>query len=804
MISSVKLKKRGKILITCIVLMMIALVNVVKASAYQAVFSYKDGDTTLVEYYNSPDTQKDMKLDKWGDQSVIIKYFAQDKANATAIQKAKITEYNKRLGELAEANLAGTYTKSLSDAWKDSKQYAEENAKAELPSNNDGQISRPSDTTEEILENNNTNNTTQDDDSFLGGILSGIGSIFMWIVRLVPVTIADGVGKIISSIGALITGAPLSQGLTLDQILFNKIEITSIEFFNISSDQNVNDLRTNIGIWYVAIRNLAAIALAVVLLYVGIRMAISSVAEDRAKYKKMLGDWAVSLALLFVLHYIMVAVITINNSLVDIMSNWNSQRFATTGQNVTNLMNQFAKAAYSLDVDIVQGIAFALLYLLLSVMTFIFLLTYIKRMITIAFLIIIAPLITITYSIDKMGDGKSQALNAWMKEFIYNILIQPFHCIIYLSLVTTAFNMINTTGTGNFIEEAANNLGASVIALMMIIFMYQAEDIIKNIFNFQSSSMPKTLAQGAVFATALGAIGSAKKGASALKSSGGGKTPKYKGSGANANNKKTNTKPTQTNRQSQNTNNMNNANARQNAKQNAKQNGFMSAVKKTNLGKGIAKASNKVGQKFKSTAVGGKLSNLAQTASKKLAGGANSVAGRTIKKAVGSYLKGSIKATGYAMGLMAGLATGELSAGIAGAKSIGGATSELVKSQGIKMKQRKLAKAYNNMVYNNPAFNNLDSKSKVSYSRQLLDQEIAPKNDIEREYLEAMQDLKSEYENIGLDDPSDKIEKTIEQVDNGQISELSARERFSIKAGNGVTKASDKMKEWKAKREARK
>ena len=32
----------------------------------------------------------------------------------------------------------------------------------------------------------------------------------------------------------------------------------------------------------------------------------------------------------------------------------------------------------------------------------------------------ISPLISITYSIDKIGDGKSQALNTWLKEFIYN------------------------------------------------------------------------------------------------------------------------------------------------------------------------------------------------------------------------------------------------------------------------------------------------------------------------------------------------------------------------------------------------
>ena len=167
-------------------------------------------------------------------------------------------------------------------------------------------------------------------------------------------------------------------------------------------------------------------------------------------------------------------------------------------------MNEFFGMAFSLDVDFFSGIAYAFIYLMMTIMTFIFLLTYIKRMITVAFLIIISPIITITYSIDKMGDGKSQALNRWMKEFIYNILIQPFHCIIYLALVQTSFQMLNQD------DIFADPLGRVLLAFMMVIFMYQAEDIVKNIFNFQSSSMPKTLAQTAIFATALNAVGKAK------------------------------------------------------------------------------------------------------------------------------------------------------------------------------------------------------------------------------------------------------------------------------------------------------
>ena len=53
----------------------------------------------------------------------------------------------------------------------------------------------------------------------------------------------------------------------------------------------------------------------------------------------------------------------------------------------------------------------------------------------IGLLVVVSPLITCTYSLDKAGDGKAQALGAWLKEFIYTILIQPFHCIIYMCFI---------------------------------------------------------------------------------------------------------------------------------------------------------------------------------------------------------------------------------------------------------------------------------------------------------------------------------------------------------------------------------
>ena len=65
------------------------------------------------------------------------------------------------------------------------------------------------------------------------------------------------------------------------------------------------NLRTTVANWYIILRNMSLVALLSILVYVGIRIMISSTATDKSKYKQMLMDWVVAICLLFVLHYIM-------------------------------------------------------------------------------------------------------------------------------------------------------------------------------------------------------------------------------------------------------------------------------------------------------------------------------------------------------------------------------------------------------------------------------------------------------------------------------------------------------------------
>lgn len=312
--------------------------------------------------------------------------------------------------------------------------------------------------------------------------IDGVAGIILYPAKLIPLIL----GRLIDLILALFSGS--GGNITLGDIIFNNVEITKIDFFNFnSSSEAVNSIRKSVATWYYAFRNIASIILIVILLYTGIRMAMSTVSKDKAKYNEMLVNWIISIALLYVLHFLIQVIILINNQLVGIFAK------SYSSVDLSDPMNLMFNNALK-STGFTEEMGASLCYVLLLGMTFVFLLSYIKRMVTIAFLIVISPLVTITYSVDKMRDGKSQALNIWFKEITYNILIQPFHCITYLFL----------TETGMTILQNEKSISAIIISTMMVYFMYESEKIIKHIFHFKSNTMSDTVKHSTLVASAMG------------------------------------------------------------------------------------------------------------------------------------------------------------------------------------------------------------------------------------------------------------------------------------------------------------
>lgn len=329
----------------------------------------------------------------------------------------------------------------------------------------------------------------------MGGALGDVADFLLGLVLYIPKAMGMALASLLRFLVWGITtigGAGAGEGVgSVDAIIFGEAGITSIDFFNTSENDTINLIRDNVAIWYYVLRNLSIVILLGILLYVGIRMAISTVASDQAKYKKMFMDWAVSLALVFVLQYIMIFTIECNDVLVDVLNTARTNVQTQNGNTYDNALDHIAGQAW--HVSFTVGVSSTLVYIILVGMTIMFLIMYIKRMLTIGFLIVISPLITITYSIDKIGDGTSQALNAWLKEFVFNVLIQPFHCVIYLIFGNTAINLL--------IEQ--QTLASAVLAICMVLFIFKGEKIVRQIFNFRASSLGEAIGGAAAITTGI-------------------------------------------------------------------------------------------------------------------------------------------------------------------------------------------------------------------------------------------------------------------------------------------------------------
>lgn len=358
------------------------------------------------------------------------------------------------------------------------------------------------------------------------GAFVGVGT---WLIRMIVLAITAGIQVLISGIASL--GGVTASGLMVTPftIFFNQVPLLDIDFMSFDAPTAaINDFRTAVATWYYIMRMIATAILLLILIYIGIRMALSTMAQDKVIYRKMLADWATSLAILYLLHYFIIFVINLNSSFIEILKGVGGAE--DTLGNITKFITAILLNSVSMASGF-TGIVSTLVYVMIVFQTLKFLLLYLKRMITIGFLIIISPLITITYSVDKIGDQRAQALNTWMKEFCYNILIQPFHCIMYLAFANVAFSLIQANvmdgifavisfipgGTiianvANVIEDTAsgnNTLAAGVLALICLKFIDDGEQIIRKIFGFEKASSLGT----AVAATAAvtGLVSNAEK-----------------------------------------------------------------------------------------------------------------------------------------------------------------------------------------------------------------------------------------------------------------------------------------------------
>ena len=250
-------------------------------------------------------------------------------------------------------------------------------------------------------------------------------------------------------------------------------------------------LQPTIAKWYKTIRLISIVGLLSILVYVGIRIILSSTGQDKSKYKKMFMDWLTALCLLFILHYIMAFILEISSMLTKIFIN-----NVMDNQNKDILMSSL-RSSIELDQTFRGSASLTIMYVALVVLTVIFTFQYLKRVIYMAFLTMIAPLIALTYPLDKIKDGQAQAFGMWLREYIFNSLLQVVHLFIYCLLVGSSMDFI---------------LVNPIYGIVAITFIVPAEKFIRKMFGFDKASTVGTLGAAAGGAAVMGMVSKMRQG----------------------------------------------------------------------------------------------------------------------------------------------------------------------------------------------------------------------------------------------------------------------------------------------------
>ena len=272
-------------------------------------------------------------------------------------------------------------------------------------------------------------------------------------------------------------------------------------------------LQPIVATWYKALRAIALVGLLSVLVYIGIRILISSTGQEKAKYKKMIGDWLVAICILFVLQYIMIFTLEICSEITNTLS---VKVVGEEGQDI--LMSKVRSEIADEDEDFTDIFPATVIYLVLVVFTCIFTVQYLKRVLYMAFFTMIAPLIALTYPLDKIKDGQAQAFSIWLKEYIFYALLQPMHLLIYYIFVTSASKLADSNW---------------IYAIVAIGFLVPAEAFFRKMFGFdkaESTGQLGAAAGGALAMNAINSLNSSSKKQTTEESSGGGNpqtSPRY-------------------------------------------------------------------------------------------------------------------------------------------------------------------------------------------------------------------------------------------------------------------------------------
>ena len=182
----------------------------------------------------------------------------------------------------------------------------------------------------ELLKNSSDNWVQKIIDAVVNTIGSVAAGTVMKILNVFVIAAAAFSFLLLYTIWGLLGGS-ISDLPLPDKIVFNKMAIFDPNFINPTTDSmlresvrgtNLMSIIQNVASSiYFTFFIVAGLIMVIAAMVIGIKMAITSIAIEKAQYKETLNKWLLGVVLLFCLHFLILGIFTINEQVCQIAGN---------------------------------------------------------------------------------------------------------------------------------------------------------------------------------------------------------------------------------------------------------------------------------------------------------------------------------------------------------------------------------------------------------------------------------------------------------------------------------------------------
>lgn len=313
------------------------------------------------------------------------------------------------------------------------------------------------------------------------------------------------------------------EEITIDRIIYNRVVMLNANFFDKSVNPSVSTaskaVKDSINSWFGFFRKIALVVIMIFVVVAGIKIILGT-PNGKAKAGEIFKKIVMAVVLIYFFPYVMryafdinaaiteqiyskthvvdkaggVTISQVSDFLLDELEfrspqyvSANSLKVGPGSTEATQLyLNKIEQYAASADLmRIMRAFAgvtlrfmYVIIWYILLVQTYIMVVIYIKRYITIAFLLAIYPLVIIGYLSGSMFGSSHTAFNHWCSKFFTNVFLQSIHAIIYGVITGILVEQVRASLDGNPLDKI--NWILMVVATS---FLFTAEKIITKLWH---------------------------------------------------------------------------------------------------------------------------------------------------------------------------------------------------------------------------------------------------------------------------------------------------------------------------------